>query len=78
MPPLHPIPPHPGRSTAPGRTPERPVDFRSSTLQPDPDDPGALVHSSGRRSRPGWLIGVLLLALLLLALAVAGLAWQLH
>lgn len=78
MPPFHPLPPHPGHSTGPGPAPDRLIDFRSSTLQPDPDDPGALIHSPARPSRPGWLVGLLLLTVLLLTLTVAGLAWQLQ
>ncbi len=78
MPPFHPIPPHPGRPAAPGHAPDRMVDFRSSTLQPDPDDPNSFMRSPLRPARPGWLIGTLLVTVVLLTLAVAGLAWQLH
>ena len=52
-------------------------DFRSSTLQPDPDDPIAWRRrpQTPAASRPGWLVPALLATVLLLTVAAAGWAW---
>ncbi len=44
------------------------IDFRSSTLQPDPDDPTAWLRRPAPRaaSRPGWLVPTLVVTVIVL------------
>ncbi len=44
------------------------IDFRSSTLQPDPDDPTAWLRRPAppAASRPGWLVPTLVVTVIVL------------
>lgn len=56
-----------------------PVDFRSSTLQPDPDDPAAWLRRpvAPATARPDWLLPALVCTVLMLTLAAAAWEWLL-
>lgn len=72
--PTHPDHRHP---VAQGHATDAAPDFRSSTLQPDPDDPMAWRRRplAPAASRPGWLVPALLATVLLLTVAAGGWAW---
>lgn len=55
------------------------VDFRSSTLQPDPDDPTAWLRRpvAPAVARPGWLVPTLVITVLVLTVAAGAWAWWL-
>lgn len=74
MQPFEPTQPNHRHPIAQGHAADAPPDFRSSTLQPDPDDPTAWRRRPlpPAARRPGWLVPALLATVLLLTAAAAG------